>query len=57
MNVAPGQTVQLQWSPDLTSSTWTDLGNPLTSQNGSILATDTPERGQPRFYRVLVVQP
>ncbi len=57
VNAFPGQTVQLQYSFDLTSATWTNLGNPINATNGAITAIDTPEPGQPRFHRALVVLP
>lgn len=57
VNAAPGQTVQLQYSSDLASATWTNLGNPITAVNGAISAFDTPEPNQPRFYRAIVVSP
>jgi len=57
VNGAPGQTVQLQYSSDLTSSNWTNLGNPITAVNGTISTTDTPVADQPRFYRAIVVRP
>jgi hypothetical protein len=57
VNAAPGQTVQLQYSSDLDSGTWTNLGNPITAADGMISAADTSEPGQPRFYRALVVLP
>ena len=59
LSAALGQTVQLQSSSDLTStnSNWVNQGSPITSTNGTILASDTPGPGQPRFYRAIVVQP
>ena len=57
LSAALGQTVQLQSSSDLTSTNWVNQGSPITSTNGTILASDTPGPGQPRFYRAIVVQP
>ena len=57
MSAAPGQTVQLQYSSDLASATWSNLGNPITATTGTISATDTPGSAQPRFYRAIVVLP
>jgi len=57
VNTAPGQTVQLQYSSDLTSTTWINLGDPITATSGTISATDTPEPDQRRFYRAIVVLP
>jgi hypothetical protein len=54
VNAAPGQTVQLQYKPDLASATWTNLGSPITATDGTISATDTPGPDQRRFYRVIV---
>ena len=53
VNAAQGQKVQLQYSLDLTSVNWTNLGDPITATNGTISATDTPGPGQRRFYRLL----
>ncbi len=57
VNTAPGQKVQLQYNPDLSSANWTSLGNPITATSGLISATDAPAPGQSRFYRALVVVP
>jgi hypothetical protein len=57
VNAAPGQTVQLQYSHDLSSATWTNLGTPITAVNGTISATDTPGPDQRSFYRAIVVLP
>jgi sugar lactone lactonase YvrE len=57
LSAAPGQTVQLQYSSDLTSTHWTNLGDPITATNGTISATDTPGPDQRRFYRAIVVLP
>jgi hypothetical protein len=57
VNAAPGQTVQLQYSSDLTSPTWTNLGNPIIATNGTISVTDTPGPDQARFYRAIMVRP
>ena len=54
VNAAPGQTIQLQYSSDLASATWTNLGNPMIAANGTISAFDTPEPVRSRFYRALV---
>jgi hypothetical protein len=56
-SAAPGQTVQLQYKSNLASTTWTNLGNPITATNGTISATDTPGSDQRRFYRTMVVLP
>jgi len=54
VNAFPGQTVQLQYSSDLASATWTNLGSPITATSGTISVTDTPGPDQRRFYRVIV---
>ena len=54
VNAFPGQTVQLQYSSDLASATWTNLGSPITATSGTISATDTLGPDQRRFYRVIV---
>jgi hypothetical protein len=57
LSAVPGRTIQLQYSSDLTSTSWTNLGNPITAITGTIIATDTPGPDQPRFYRAIVVLP
>jgi hypothetical protein len=54
LNAFPGQTVQLQYSSDLSSATWTNLGNPITATGGTVTVTDTPGTDPSRFYRVLL---
>jgi hypothetical protein len=53
-SAAPGQTFQLQYNSDLASTTWTNLGNPVTATSGTMSATDTPGPDQQRIYRVIV---
>jgi len=50
------QTYQLQYTTDLTSTNWTDLGGINTATNGTILATDIIGSDTQRFYRVVLLQ-
>jgi hypothetical protein len=48
-----GQTFQLQFSTDLNSGKWTNLGTPTTATNGTPSASDPASPGSGRFYRVV----
>jgi len=52
-SAAAGQTYQLQYSTNLNSSTWIDLGNSITATNGSVSASDFAPSDPERVYRVL----
>jgi len=54
-SAAPGQKLQLQFTSDLTSTNWTNLGNTMTATNGSVSASDTLGPDKERFYRILLV--
>jgi len=54
VNAAPGQTVQLQYKSDLASSSWINLGSPISATSGTMSVTDTPGPDERRFYRVIV---
>jgi hypothetical protein len=56
-SAAPWQLVQMQYTSDLNSATWTNLGSPQASADGTISASDTKASGQSRFYRAFVVLP
>jgi sugar lactone lactonase YvrE len=48
-------TYQLQYATNLVGPGWVDLGNPITSTNGSAMTTVDYGPEQQRFYRVRVV--
>jgi hypothetical protein len=45
-------TYQLQYTFDLSTTNWIDLGNPITATNGSITVSDVPGADSQRFYRI-----
>ena len=45
---------QLQFNSNLSSSNWTDLGNPLRAIGTTLNATDSLTNGPKRFYRVIL---
>jgi hypothetical protein len=47
-----GGTYQLQYTSDLTSSNWTNLGSPLTATGATFSGTDPLTNGPQRFYRL-----
>ena len=49
----PGETYQVQYNSDLTSTNWNDLGNPVYATGTTLSATDALTPPQ-RFYRVLM---
>ena len=49
-------TYQLQYTLDLSSTNWTDLGSPITATNSSASTTDIIGSDAQRFYRVMLVQ-
>jgi len=51
-NTATNQVYQIQYTTDLVSSNWHNLGAPITATNNSAAATDTVAPGSQRFYRV-----
>lgn len=53
---SPGRTYQAQYTDDLGSQNWQNLGQPFTSSATSSDMTDTnPAAGGQRYYRVVVV--
>jgi uncharacterized repeat protein (TIGR03803 family) len=51
-STTPGQTYQLQYSSNLSSTNWTDLGNPVSASSGAASQTNLSPVSSPRFYRV-----
>ncbi|MGA2662936.1 MAG: hypothetical protein ABSH34_36110 [Verrucomicrobiota bacterium] len=49
-----GGTYQLQYTSDLSSGNWTDLGNAVTATGSTLTATDSVTNGARRFYRVVL---
>ncbi len=49
-----GGTYQLQYTSDLSSSNWTNLGSAATATGATLSATDSVTNGPPRFYRVVL---
>lgn len=55
-SAAAGQTYQLQYKTSLSSTTWINLGNPVTASNSTVTVTDTIVPGPAqRFYRVVLL--
>ncbi len=54
--IMPGQTYQLQYSTNLTSATWFNLGSSVTASNTTASATDPIGSDLQRFYRILLTQ-
>jgi hypothetical protein len=50
-----GWTYQVQYANDLGSHQWTNLGNPMVAEGGSITINDLAPSQQQRFYRVILV--
>ena len=50
----PGVAYQVQYSGDLGSATWTDLGRTTAANNGIATATDPTVTAPGRFYRVVL---
>ncbi len=50
-----GATYQVQFTTDLSSLPWTDLGSSITASTSLTTTTDFPVSDQQRFYRVVVV--
>ena len=48
----PGQPYRIQYSTNLTTAAWTDLGVPVTSSNATAAADVTITPGQARVYRI-----
>lgn len=52
----PGVTYQVQYSADLGSSTWADLGDPVTATDDVATVSDTLDSDPARFYRIVLAQ-
>jgi hypothetical protein len=52
----PGQQYQVQYTGDLSSGSWTNLGPAITATNGIITDSDTIGPAAQRFYQVLLLQ-
>ncbi|MDB6058394.1 MAG: multidomain protein with s-layer y region, glug motif, ig motif, i-set domain, partial [Verrucomicrobiales bacterium] len=50
-----GKTYQVQYTDDLASSSWTNLGDPIVANSDSISINDVSPSQTQRFYRVIVV--
>jgi uncharacterized repeat protein (TIGR03803 family) len=50
-----GGIYQLQYSSDLTSTNWTNLGTPIPATGASLTATDSLTNGPQRFYRLVLL--
>jgi hypothetical protein len=50
-----GRTYQLQYSRDLSSAGWTNLGGSITATNTSVSASDPIISDRHRFYRVMLL--
>jgi uncharacterized repeat protein (TIGR03803 family) len=51
----PGQSYQAQYATNLTQTTWSNLGSPVTATNGAGSQTDSVTGNAQRFYRVYLV--
>jgi uncharacterized repeat protein (TIGR03803 family) len=51
-----GGVYQLQHNSDLSSSNWTDLGNPITAAGATISTIDSITNGPQRFYRLVLLR-
>jgi hypothetical protein len=51
----PGFQYQLQYTGDLSSGIWTNLGPPIAATNGIITSSDTIGPATQRFYQVLLL--
>ena len=54
-SAAVGQTLQVQYTTDLSQTNWTNLGDQLVCTNCTMTARDSATSGPQRFYRVLVM--
>lgn len=54
-NAVAGQTYQLQYNSDLTSTNWNDLGSTVAATNGLMTVSDAIGPDPQRFYRVVLL--
>ena len=52
-SASPAKLYQLQYTTDLSSNVWTDLGYPVIATSGQASITDAPGILEQRFYRVV----
>lgn len=52
----PGKTYQVQWTLDVDSANWVDLGTPVLGTGGTNSVFDSTRGVNKRFYRVQVLQ-
>lgn len=55
-NAVVGETYQLQYTTNLASANWLDLGDPVTATNGTMTASDLAGLNPQRFYRLIWVR-
>ena len=53
----PQLNYRAQYTSDIGSGTWTNLGNPITSTDNSLTITDPIVSATQRFYRVVLMMP
>jgi hypothetical protein len=53
--VDPGLTYQLQYKINLDQYPWTNLGNPVTATNATVMFNDSVGPDSQRFYRILLL--
>jgi hypothetical protein len=54
-STTPARTYQLQYNPDLRSTNWINLGNPITATAETISTSDALAPDQRRFYRAVLL--
>jgi hypothetical protein len=54
-SAVPGQTYQVQYSTNLTSTNWIDSGGVYTATNGTVTTIDPTGTEPQRFYRVVLL--
>ena len=54
-SATPGRSYQLQYMPDLSSTTWLGLGNSILATSTTVTASDVLGSNSHRFYRVLLL--
>ena len=54
-SAAPGASYQIEFTTDLISGTWSNLGSVLTTTGATLSATDSVTNGPVRFYRVVLL--
>jgi hypothetical protein len=54
-SIGAGETYQLEYKDDLSDSSWTALGNPLTGSGAVLTMTNDFSSSENRFFRLRVV--